>query len=436
MINLEQSTQFQIVDLSIVTKTGKSIDVRNVYEEINIFDSIFTPYISGKLVLLDSVGILRNVIFDGSEVLNVTIGKDRDNILFSKSFRIYKLTDRRNINQTTESFVLHFISDEYINSSQIKVNQSYVGTYTDIIGKMLGQYLSVKEMNVSQTIGIKKIVIPNMSPIDAAEWIAKRSVDKKNVPNFLFFQNNIGYNFVSLSDIIKVPEIASLNYKIKNVDDESTGAGQEILGVMDMKVMSQYNFLDNTKSGVFAGSFIGFDPITRTYVTKNVSFLDHYSRNDHHDTIPNVPVVENKQRKTNVEMYSARKVLYSFETYRDQSQYIKRHSPNSISTQDNKIDYLFERKAIFKNLLNKRIRLVLPGNFNITSGMNVFLNSIDRSNTSEDNRDRTIYGKHMVIASRHIIKHDRHEVVFEVVSDSANQEAIYSSSNQQLRALS
>lgn len=429
-VQINESVEFEIVTLAIVTKGGKKIDVKNIFQELNIYDSIFMSAISGNIILSDAIGIIKNLLFDGSEVLLVEIGKDRDSILFKKSFRIYKLSDRKNANQKAEIFVLNFVSDEFIHSSQIKVNQSFTDfTNSEVAASILKRYLNIDALNTSSSIGIKKIVIPNLPPLEAIEWLAKRTVDINSSPNFLFFENKLGFNFMSLSDIIDVPEIAKINYTIKNLKDEAVG--EEFLGVRDVKVLSQFNFLDNTKSGVYAGSFIGFDPITRTYATKNVSFLDHYNKNKHLSDLPNVPVVTNEENKTNVDMYNARKTLYMFDTFRTNSEYVKKNDPNSIINNDNSFDYVLERKSIFKNFLNKRLRIVLPGNFNISSGFNVFLNSPDRTNFDGNNKDETLYGKYTIISTRHIINFRKHEVVFDVASDGTSQRYLTSSSVRQ-----
>lgn len=430
VVQINDSVEFEIITLAIVTKGGQRIDVKNIFQELNIYDSIFMSAISGNIILSDAVGIIKNLLFDGSEVLLVEIGKDRDSILFKKSFRIYKLSDRKNANQKAEIFILNFVSDEFVNSSQIKVNQSFTDfTNSEIAASILSRYLGINGLNASESIGIKKIVIPNLSPLESIEWLAKRTVDRNSSPNFLFFENKLGFNFMSLSDIIDVPEIAKINYTIKNLNDEAVG--EEFLGVRDVKVLSQYNFLDNIKSGVYAGSFLGFDPITRTYATKNVSFLDHYNKNKHLSNIPNVPVVSNSQGKTNVDMYNSRKTLYLFDTFRSESEYVKKNDPNSIINGDNSFDYVLERKSIFKNFLNKRIRLVLPGNFNLSSGFNVFLKTPDRTNFDGDNKDVTLYGKYTIISARHIINFRKHETVFDVASDGTSQEFLTHSSVRQ-----
>ncbi len=196
-LSIQKSTQFKVNELTIVTKAGP-IDITKIYEELNIFDSILMPVISGNILVRDSVGLSGKLLFDGSESLLIDIVKDEKNpdiANFHKSFRIYKQANRRNEGLNSESFTLHFVADELIFSDQQKINQSYQGTYAKVVGKILTDYLKVSENNLGgfyeETVGVRDIVIPNLKPLDAIDWCAKRSVDKKQSPNYMFFQKEL-----------------------------------------------------------------------------------------------------------------------------------------------------------------------------------------------------------------------------------------------------
>jgi hypothetical protein len=119
-INIKQSTQFTIKKLALNSKAGP-FDVSTIFEELNIFDSILTPCMSGSIVLLDSIGLAKRLVLDGSEYLDVSISKDKEpsnnsQTNITRTFRIFKQTNRISINQTTEKYVLHFVSEEMIYS--------------------------------------------------------------------------------------------------------------------------------------------------------------------------------------------------------------------------------------------------------------------------------------------------------------------------------
>lgn len=432
-----KASNFVIKELSIVYKQ-KKVDISGLFQELNIYDSIFLPCLHGNIVILDAKALTEKLSLDGSENLIVNIQKEKtdqpdDPFVFKKVFRIFKQSNRKNVNQTAEAYILHFISEEFLLSEQQKVRQSYQETYSNIAISILEEYLDVKIDNeifkgglFSQSVGLKKIVIPNLHPIDAIEWCAKRSLDDNESPSFLFFENNIGYNFVSLSTLLSASTDIKLNYLPKNLSTGNSKESLELYGIKEFKVLSQYDFLKNTQNGVYAGTFIGFDPITRTIAKRDITFDDHYNTLQHGNDTPNLTVVENKKGQYNTEMYDSKQSIYVFGYYRKENEYINENDPESLNYIDDPYKYIFQRKAILQNLMTQRIQALVPGNFQITSGVNVELLVPKRSEAmqNEDAYDKTLYGKHLVIATHHCISPTKHEVVFEAVSDSSNREAV------------
>ena len=72
----KHATDVFINELTLVTKTGET-DLRFVYAELNIFDSIFKPAISGNITIVDGVGLNQQLILNGTELLLLNIGKTK-----------------------------------------------------------------------------------------------------------------------------------------------------------------------------------------------------------------------------------------------------------------------------------------------------------------------------------------------------------------------
>jgi len=431
--SLLESTQFRIKQVSIMTKGG-AIDISAIFAEINIFDCIFTPMMTGNILIVDAVGLSNVLNFDGSEVLLIEIEKNENFIQFKKSFRIYKQSERRNTNQSTETYILHFASDEFIFSMQQRVNQSYQSTYSEIIDKILTSHLKLESRDkglFEKSFGIRKVVIPNLSPIEAIEWCTKRSLDGKNAPSFLFFANIFGYNYVSLSTLLTKDSILKINFDPKNLNQKD--ALDEMSSARSFEVVAQNDSVDKIKSGVNAGRFIGFDPITRSFGEKIITFDDHYNLIEHSNQNPNKTEIFNKDNSTNLTTINSRKVLSIFGANRKNSEYIKKYDGDSISKVENYENFAFQRRAIFKNLTAKRIKLVMPGNFQLTSGFNVDIETsgFNKKNKETKSEEKSLNSKYLIIAARHTIATNKHETMIEIVTDSTNDPENYTSNPQQ-----
>jgi hypothetical protein len=202
-------------------------------------------------------------------------------------------------------------------------------------------------------------------------------------------------------------------------------------------VISQFDFIQNTKAGVYAGKFVGFDPMTRNVGELNLSYTDHYDVMTHGNKTKKLTQVVSKDGTLNTQAYNSKKAVYFFTSNRSYVDHFKKTDPASLINDDDTYRYLLQRQALFENLYSQRVQIVLPGNFNITSGLNIMLNipkRAERDSTDSliDQLDKSLYGKYLIVATRHIIKFDKHEVVFEAVTSSTNKDGVYQSSTKQV----
>lgn len=429
-----QTAQHTINKLSIVSKIG-DIDITGIFEELNIFDSIFNPCMTGNILINDSIGLSNKLSFDGSEILIVDIGKTANDAVIKKTFRIYKQGSRKSLNLSSEAYVLHFVSDEFILSQQMKVSQSFKTTYSDIAYKILNTYLGVGNKNISMfenSSGVRNIIIPNKSPFEAIDFCAKRAVNSTISPTFLFFENKLGYNFVTTSTLLSKAAVHDINFQPKNISMNT----QELMGAMHYEIISQFDLNKNIRAGMYAGTFIGFDINSRGVATKIVDHDSLYKKSNHANRTANIGSIENKQGLRNTEMFNSRKVLYPTTVFAASSDYVKQNDPSSLNVDDDTYNYILQREASLQSLMNLRLKLVMPGNFDLTSGLTANLTIPTRGEKARgvDETDHSLSGKYLITATRHIISYLKHETIIEVSTDSTNRKQIFTSTREQNNA--
>jgi len=437
---VKKSTQFSINELAIVTKNG-NIDISNIFEELNIFDSLFLPVMNGKILIKDAQGLSGKLFFDGSESILIDISKDPNSDVanFKKAFRIIRQSDRKAEGSSGEMYVLHFVSDELTYSDRQKINQNYSGTYSYAVQKIMENYLKVPTGETGgvyeNSCGIRDFPIPNLRPLEAIEWIAKRAVDINQAPNFMFFQNIVGYNFASLSTLLTQEDLLDIKFEPKNTKQGNPFS--EISSAIAFEVVSQSDSFKKQRDGVNAGQFLGFDPITREIAKKEISFGDVYTTMKNANENPDFSEIFDRDGKPNTQAFDSKKSVSIFGAAQKLSSYIKKNDPTSVSKVDNIEDYLFQRKSIISNLMAKRLKIAMPGNFQLTSGFNVNVMAPSQGikEDGDDNDDPSVSGKYLIVATRHIIGFDKHETVIEVASTSTNNEFIPSSNPEQTNAI-
>lgn len=429
--NVINTAQFKIKKLAIVSKIGP-IDVSGLFEELNIHDCIFTPCITGNILIKDSIGLTNKLAFDGSEVLVVEMGKTEQDATFTKSFRIYKQSERKSINLTSEAYLLHFVSDEFILSQQTRISESFRETYSKVVERILREYLGVRNDMIGyfeQSEGIRNVLIPNRKPFDAIKFCSKRALNNKKSPTFLFFENKIGYNFVTLSSMLASNPVHDINFQIKNLADDS----KELMGAIKYEVISQFDLNKSIKSGLFAGTFVGFDLTTQSIAVKTTNYDSLFNKNEHANKTPNIGVITNKFGVKNTEMYDSRVIVFPMDAFGSESKYIKENDPLSVDNADDTYNYKIQRDASIRNVLNQRVKVLMPGNFDLTSGLtaNLVIPTRGEKAAGVDSIDYSLSGKYLIVASRQMITSQKHETIIEVATDSNNRDSYYLSTDLQ-----
>jgi hypothetical protein len=421
-VNISQSTQFEITRLVINSKLGP-IDVSGLFEELNIFDSVLVPCMSGNILIKDSIGLSKKLMLDGSEFIDIDISKDKNSqsLNLKRTFRIFKQSDRTNINQTTEAFILHFVSEEMIYSEQQKISQSYTGQYSNIASSVLLNYLKIPKNKIAvfeATKGVHNVVVPLLSPIDTMNWLVKRSVSEKDTADYVFFENKLGFNFVSLNKLYEQPSIFTVNFSTKNLTDS---IGSEFLGVTNYNINSSFDVLENTRNGYYSNRFVGFDILTRTLVESNFGQANNY-KGTHLNSNSNIFLSRNREGRDAGHMPFSRVSLYPFQLYRNYQGYIKENDTSKSLMIDETHKYIPQRRAILKNLMQRRMTISLPGNFFVSSGFILEIDSHSFSLSSDitEQNDKSVSGKYLVLATRHMITPQKHETHCELVTDSIN----------------
>ena len=153
----------------------------------------------------------------------------------------------------------------------------------------------------------------------------------------------------------------------------------------------------------------------------------------HGNQTPNFSQIQSRDGMLNSQAFNSRKAVSIFNYNRQFSEYIKKKEPGSLTNRDGIESWLFQRKAILKNLMSKRLKLVMPGNFQLSSGFNVNVDAPIIG--SSDGEDKSINGKYLIVASRQIIGYEKHETIIEVASSSSEADYVLASDAEQQREI-
>jgi hypothetical protein len=188
---------------------------------------------------------------------------------------------------------------------------------------------------------------------------------------------------------------------------------------MHLEVISQFDVVDNISSGYYGSSGVYVDYLNRRVITQNIGPISNNTKSKQLNKNPEVapiPEAANPNLRTWV-VYGPTVIATQNNTW------VKENNPTAANILDDTMQYFATRPAEMRKYTAKRVKLVVPGNFNLICGSVIDLLVTSRAqNVPSDSRDDSLSGKYIVLACRHIIKYDRHETILEISTDSNNKE--------------
>jgi hypothetical protein len=201
MAEQNQSQQFKITEAKISADRlggfdALSYDVRTSISELNIFESLDKPYLTGTVAILDDKGLFDKISFNGTEKLRISIasvGNELDPIIEREFFlNSVEKQKKSNDNGKSSMFLFTFIDQSAFSSRLNKVRNSFNGSLDNIIIKTVARYLK-KDIDISymttaenQRKGTVQTniqgIIPNLTPMQAIKWLIARATTTTGSP--------------------------------------------------------------------------------------------------------------------------------------------------------------------------------------------------------------------------------------------------------------
>ena len=161
--NFQNAGDFTLDGILVVGSSGQKINIQNLVREINIYQSIDAPFISGNMMISDAEGVTELLPFLGQERLLFelkTPGRS-NSINFNKyNAIIYNMETRFHTTDRMQSLVLNFTTLEHYKNIRTKISKSFKGTISEIVQKILSD---------TSFLGTKKGV-PFGTPCSQQRW--------------------------------------------------------------------------------------------------------------------------------------------------------------------------------------------------------------------------------------------------------------------------
>ena len=393
------------------------VDVTSQVKDIQIFEDLFSPFITATLVLRESLDLINLFPFSGQEYAYIKATTPTlENGNLEMVFYIYKLTNREMMGDRSMAYVLHLISQEALVDINKKTSKPFQGKISDLARFMIedkNDGLETKKAAIiEETVNGIKYISNFWSPLKNLSYLSNIAVNISQSPSYTFFENRDGFNFVSLESLYIKPvyqEFIFDNYNRPTLPDGQVlrDVNEEFKRIKSINIPQAFDYIDRATHGMYGSTMVGIDINTKKYYFKNYTMLDDFKSEQSLNEFPLA-----SQTDIFRPLASLMKSNRAFGTH------------NGYSDNTNSV-YRQRRASLLQRGNSSQINVVVPGRLDYTVGqkVRVNLNKTEPISVNElDYRDKMFSGNYIITALNHNINRSQHECSMELSKDSTEMD--------------
>jgi len=430
----QEQTSYEFDSIEIQSsRLGKPVEINRIVTDLEIFEHIQKPYLTARMMIVDDSNFYQDADFQGTETVVIKIrSTEEDSIQIEKRFIVNEVEKQQKVQDNAQVILFHLVEDIYYLSSLINVNRHYTGSPRDIIERIARIELGKK---VSGGLGASqnmRVIVPNLTPIDAMQWIVNRASTNKGYPFYLYSQlvgddlimddlgslltkvsMNAGKDIKFTASSTKSQNSMNLKVQRRAIKSHTFGSSENLLQIIrDGLLSSNYEVIDTLTEGTKKFTFNSRDDLFKKLVLDDILSKEQ----------PNPPVnydevINDKELKEYTSGYST--LIGGSMAFRDSGEGINPFKYNewTNSYNETKNAAAYKLRAIQTSMdamLKKNPLMInvngiefLKGDNNKTIGNNidvVFMVTHNDAADQADKEDKKKSGKYLIYSARHMFK--------------------------------
>lgn len=398
--------------------TGTSVNIRALFSHMEIYEDMFSPYMTAKIYMNDGLNIAENLPIRGQETLELSFRTDFDGVAaITKTFKIYKI-DQQIIDENGrgQQYVLHLISEGgYFNYSEY-CGYSVKGTVSSMVGevfkKHFPEYLWKDTLSVQPTADNFSYVLPkSYTPFKAVTWLARRAISGigGDYSPFFFYETVEGYRFHSLSSIIENGQATKdiYYYTNKNVNrnpEINQGSGIKTKSrlpsmynrLQSLEEKTRFDMVENIGSGIVSSILTVHDLLHKEKRDTLFREVDVFENSKKMGTSPHYIRVKGSN-----EFFDKTFGAYSYLSF---TPYTVHTSENNIIDNTRIEEYFLQRKYMINTMMTQKVVVDIYGDSNKRVGqlMEISVPKIAADGHLQDEKDdKNLSGDYMITSICH-----------------------------------
>ena len=251
------------------------MNITNSCPEVNVYEDINLPYLTGTIAVIDTAGI-GSLQFGGTEKIILKLQNNTDAKVVTKEFVIYQVTDhKRQENGMVVSFILHIMETHGYQNHFRHVSRVYDTNHSHIIRSICATDLDVDIGDMDIGYQSSKLIVPNLRPLQACQWILDQTTTSEGKPFFFYSSLKEGLHLKSLESLYDSENVLNTSFTLRpaGVSNFNDNANQILSHVQK----SNDRIIDAQHTGILDALRCTVDPFKN-----EVRYFD-YSHREYHE---------------------------------------------------------------------------------------------------------------------------------------------------------
>ena len=444
MPNQINASDIAVKKIDILSATSRFSLIPSLVELI-IYEDIFEPALKGNITFMDSHNLPYKLPMVGEETIDIDIslsGFDDDSLSIQPPLlHVNSIRDREVVKPKAQLITLELVSEQYMSSIHSKVSTSYRGkTIGFIVDDIYRKYLHDENgprdsISVEITDRIENIIIPNLNPIEAIEWISRRAIpESSSAVNYVFYETVDGSFFVSLNTLIGREPV--FTFVIEPRVEDSSGVSSLAAGkirVEKFKFINSFNKNQNIQYGVYAYKLITHDIVIKKITQYEYTGFNNWFAGNHLGIYPPLSNsdIETKSAGVSRTTFAPNAEANNYPTVDDKPlanmidsrvmfypKHDQMYATNISDLYDNKVEeWKLQRNADIGryNGLNLYVEIAGISSLRVGQLIKMIIPSPETSsndNSSDIVNDKSLSGNFMITAIKHMFNKDNDKIEY------------------------
>ena len=396
------NTQFQPGEIKLFGIKANGVDISSMVLQADIYQEMFSPTWSAQLSFVDTQNLLMNIPIKPGTTIDLTLETDYpENRKKTFKFVVYKISDRVQLQQETQGYILNCVTKEFFVNQKQRVSKAYKAMAPqDMVSAITSEYNLGTVANFHKDGRKYTVVVPNMSPFAAINWITKFTMGQ--AADFWFYQSDEGeFKFHSYEKMLQ--NRSGVVFKQLNpnkLDEQGNTPIENFLNIEHYEFLTQHDSMSNYAAGYYGNTVINHDLYNKTFSTKTFAYGDDIEADKNYAPFDEARFAGSQN--SNISFNPVNTGLFGLNV----------QAPNDTSQ-----DWVGSRKSNVMKMEENRLVLTVPGCVShyelLGKQVNVELPS-HQDVDEEEYLDKYMKGSYVVTAIRHVVTSTFYKVIMEL----------------------